>query len=534
MTRPWLKHYPEGVRAHLEYPRVPLYALLDETAAHHPDLTALRFYQHRLTYRELAERVNRFAAALAGLGVRKGDRVALMLPNSPAYVIGYYGTLKAGGIVAQVNPLYTGRELLHILNDSGAETIVVADVLYPKVQSVQSGSPLKNVLVARLQGGVEPGPGAHSMEALIAGAAPQAPEVAVDAGDVAVLQYTGGTTGVSKGAMLTHFNLVANALQVKEWMAGPAEPGQERILTVLPLFHVYGMTVCMNFGLATASELILLPRFEIAEVMNTIRETRPTFFPGVPTMYVAVNNFPDAESYGVSSIRRCNSGGAPLPFEVMQAFERRFGSVLFEGYGLSEASPVTHANPVVGLRKPGTIGIPYPDTDAEIVDIETGERVLPPGEVGELRIRGPQVMAGYWNRPDETAKALRNGWLYTGDIAKMDEDGYFTIVERKKDMIITSGYNVFPREVEEVLYEHPAVLEAAVAGIPDPYRGEAVKAYVVLRPGMQATEEEIIAFCRERIAPFKAPRAVEFRDSLPKSAVGKVLRRLLTEGERQA
>jgi long-chain acyl-CoA synthetase len=332
--------------------------------------------------------------------------------------------------------------------------------------------------------------------------------------------------------MLTHLNLVVNATQVRAWNPNPDPPGQGRILTAIPLFHVYGMTVCMNAGLLGGAELILLPRFDLQQVMDTIRDTHPTSFPGVPTMYIAVNRFPNAEQYGLDSIKVCNSGAAPMPAEVMQAFEQRTGAQICEGYGLSEASPVTHCNPIGGRRKPGTVGLAYPDTDCEIVDVETGTRVLPAGEPGELRIRGPQVMAGYWQMPEETAIALRDGWLYTGDIGKLDDDGYLSIVDRKKDMIICSGFNVYPRDVEEVLYEHPAVQEACVAGVPDVYRGETVKAYVVRKPGTELAARELIDFCRGRMAAFKAPTIVEFRESLPKSAVGKVLRRVLVEEER--
>jgi long-chain acyl-CoA synthetase len=329
--------------------------------------------------------------------------------------------------------------------------------------------------------------------------------------------------------MLTHYNLVANVRQVQAFNPQAPPPGAGRILSVIPLFHVYGMTCCLNTGIASGAELIMLPRFEIQQVMDTIKATRPTSFPGVPTMYVAVNAFPGAEHYGLDSILYCNSGAAPMPLEVLQAFEQRTGARVLEGYGLTEASPVTHANPFYGTRKPGTVGLPYPDTDCEVVDVETGTRPLPPGERGELRIRGPQVMPGYWGMPEETALALRDGWLYTGDIATMDEDGYFSIVDRKKDMIIASGFNVYPRDVEEVLYEHPAVQEACVVGVPDAYRGETVKAYLVCRPGMSFDEAEVSAFCRERLAAFKVPRLFEVREGLPKSAVGKILRRALRE-----
>ena len=531
--RPWLAHYPPGVPATLEYPEVTLDQFIEQSVAKHADLTALRFATISMTYRELWGRVLRCAAALAELGIGKGDRVALMLPNCPQYVIAYFGTLRAGGIVVQVSPLSTPRELVHHLSTSGAETIVVADVLYPMVQAVLPQVNLRNVLVTRLRGEVTPGPEARAFEEVLMSTTGAPPDVQVTPDDVAVLQYTGGTTGIAKGAMLTHRNLVVNVLQSAAPNPDFPSGADLRVLTVLPLFHVYGMTVCMNLGLARGGELILLPRFEPAEVLETIKATQPTSFPGVPTMYVAINSVPNAEEYGVGSIRFCNSGGAPMPLEVMEAFEQRFGATIIEGYGLSETSPVTHVNPATGLRKPGTIGIPVPDTDAEIVDIDTGTRVLPPGEPGELRIRGPQVMAGYWGMPEETADAMRDGWFYTGDIATMDEDGYFTIVDRKKDMILASGLNVYPREVEEVLYEHPAVLEAGVIGVPDPYRGESVKAYVVLKPGASATAEELEAYCREHLSAYKVPHAFEFRDTLPKSGVGKVLRRVLVEEERQ-
>jgi long-chain acyl-CoA synthetase len=525
-NRPWLKHYPPEIPATIQYQEVPLYSLLEEAAAKFPDLTALRFATVRMTYAEVWAQAQRFAAALVELGVAKGDRVALMLPNCPQYVIAYYGTLRAGGIVAQVNPLYTPRELEYLLADSGAETIVVADVLYPVLQAADVS--LKNVLVATFRGDVPLSAPAQRFEEVLARTTSSPPSITIDPhADVAALQYTGGTTGVSKAAMLTHFNLVANVEQIRAWNSNGGSPGSERILTVIPLFHSYGMTVCMNHGIAAGYELILLPRFDLKEVMETIKATRPTFFPGVPTMYLAVTNFPNAEDYGVSSIQYCNSGAAPLPMEVSQAFEDRFGGKIREGYGLSETSPFSHGNPFTLPNHPGTVGMPCPDTDCEIVDVETGTRVLPPGEVGEIRIRGPQVMKGYWNRPDETAIALRDGWLYTGDLGTMDQDGYFSIVDRKKDMIIASGYNVYPRDVEEVLFEHPAILECCVAGIPDQYRGETVKAFIVLRAGAEVSQEELDAFCRQRLASFKVPRLYDFRDSLPKSAVGKVLRRLL-------
>jgi long-chain acyl-CoA synthetase len=525
--RPWLKQYPPELRRSLSYREAPLWSVLEDSAARYPDLVALRFFDRQVTYAQLWLAVQKCAAALAGLGVRKGDRVALMLPNCPQYVIAYFGTLLAGGIVAQVNPLYTPRELDYLLRDSGADVLVVASVLEPVVQAATVKP--KHLVIARLRDDLPLPPGAQAFEQLLESGHPNVrPKVTINPReDVAALQYTGGTTGVSKAAMLTHFNLLANVQQIQAWNPVAGGPGAERILTVIPLFHAYGMTVCMNYGLAQAYELVLLPRFDLKEVMETIKATRPTFFPGVPTMYIAVSSFPNAEDYGVGSIRYCNSGAAPLPVEVSQAFERRFGGLIREGYGLSETSPFSHGTPFLAEARPGSVGFPCADTDCEIVDVETGTHILPAGEVGELRICGPQVMQGYRNRPDETAIALRDGWLYTGDLGKMDADGYFYIVDRKKDMIIASGYNVYPRDVEEVLYEHPAVLECCVAGVPDAYRGETVKAFIVRRSGAEVTEEQLDAFCRERLAPFKVPRLYEFRESLPKSAVGKVLRREL-------
>ncbi|MBC7258402.1 MAG: long-chain fatty acid--CoA ligase, partial [Chloroflexi bacterium] len=362
--------------------------------------------------------------------------------------------------------------------------------------------------------------------------APALQPVDIKPGDTLCLLYTGGTTGVPKGAELSNSNLLANALQTAAWFK--AQEAKECVLTALPLFHSYGMTTCMNFGMATAASMILIPNpRDYHGIMLAIKNFQPTVFPGVPTMYVAFNNFPNVQAYGVNSIRACISGAAGLPVEVQEKFQQLTGGKLVEGYGLSEASPVTHANPIYGQNKVGTIGIPFPDTDARIVDLETGTKELPVGEVGELAVRGPQVMKGYWNKPDETAMVLRDGWLYTGDMARMDADGYFQIVDRKKDMIISGGYNVYPRDVEEVLYEHPKIKEAVVAGVPDEYRGEMVKAYVVLKEGETATEEEIIEFCRTRLAKYKVPRAVEFRKELPKTMVGKILRRLLVEEEKR-
>ncbi|MDK2889301.1 MAG: long-chain acyl-CoA synthetase [Thermoanaerobacter sp.] len=532
VTLPWLSFYEEGVPSTLEYPDKTMPELLEQAAADWPDRTAIIFSGVEINYRTLAGMVHRFAAALADLGVKKGDRVALMSPNCPRYVIGYMAIQKIGAVVVQVNPMYTERELEHLLVDSGAEVIIAYDALYPRIKAIRGVTPLKHVILFSLGQSQYPAePDVLQAEKMLAGAPSSPPEVKIDPlEDLAVLQYTGGTTGIPKGAMLTHRNVVANALQVVAWFTG-CQYGQERMLSVLPFFHVYGMTVAMNFAVVIAATQIILPRFEINQVLECINTYRPTLFPGVPTMYVAFNNHPRVKDYDVRSIKYCISGSAPLPVEVAEKFEELTGGYLVEGYGLSETSPVTHCNPLRGKRKVGSIGLPLPDTLCKIVDVETGERELPPGEAGELCIKGPQVMKGYWNMPEETAGTLRDGWVYTGDIARMDEEGYFYIVDRKKDMIVAGGFNIYPREVEEVLFEHPKVQEAVVAGIPDPYRGETVKAFVVLKQGQTATEEELIQYCRGKLAAYKVPRQVEFRDSLPKTIVGKVLRRYLREEE---
>lgn len=528
----WAKNYEPGVRANIDYPVISLPEAFDKCVNNYPNNVAMIFQGQYLSYREMGNQVSRFAAALYDLGVRKGDRVGLMSPNSAQWQIAYYAILKLGAIVVQTNPMYMEREIEYQMNDAGAETLIVLDTLYPRVENIRQNTTLKRVILIGLTGEAPEYEGLYRFSDLIKGAELQLPAVTIDPKeDIAVLQYTGGTTGVSKGVMLTHFNLVANAYMTKEWFP-QCEPGKERVLTVLPLFHVYAMTSCMNFSIVTGSTQIILPRFEIDKVLEAINDYAPTIFPGAPTMYVAVNNHPRVKEYNISSIKFCISGSAPLPMEVGQKFRELTGGKLVEGYGLSEASPTTHCNPMNEMNRPGSIGLPFPDTLVKVMDIETGTKEMPIGEVGELVIKGPQVMRGYWNRPHESKLVLRDGWLYTGDIAKMDEDGFCYIVDRKKDMIIAGGYNIYPREVEEVLYEHPKILEAAVVGVPDPYRGETVKAFVVLREGMMATEEEIISYCRQKMAAYKAPRAIEFREALPKTAVGKTLRRQLAAEEK--
>jgi long-chain acyl-CoA synthetase len=522
--------YPNTIASHFDIPNITLCDILKERALQYSDRPALSFYHKEITYQELVSLVELFASSLQKQGVKKGDRVAIMLPNCPQYVIAYYAILRVGAIVTQVNPMLVERELTHILQDSGTETIVVYDAVYSRLKAVQGDTSVKHVIVVSLQPtSLSFAPDVTFDEFVKRGDGAVQSVTIEPEHDIAVLQYTGGTTGRSKGAMLTHRNLVANVLQCVEFFKDMIEYGKERYLTVIPLFHVFAMTSGMNLPIYVGATNILLPRFELQEVLHTIKEKQPTFFPGVPTMYVAITNTPQVEQYGIDSIKVCNSGSAPMAVELMREFERKTGAVVLEGYGLSEASPVTHCNPPFAERKPGTVGIGLPMTEYKVVDIATGTEEVKPGELGELIIRGPQVMKGYWNMPEETAVTLRDGWLYTGDLATVDEQGYVTIVDRKKDMIIASGYNVYPREIEEVLYEHPSVREAVVIGVPDAYRGETVKAIIVLKDGKEASAEEIIEHCRKNLAAYKVPRIVEFRKELPKTNVGKILRRVLRE-----
>ncbi len=567
MEKPWLNEYDSGVPASIDYPKIPVQQFLLDAAAKYPNKTALIYgnvvevlgnalMDASMTYGRLLELTLRFSAALQQLGVEKGDRVAVHLPNCPQFIIAYYATLMAGGIVVPCNPQYVARELEHQLNDSGAKVIVTLSLTYPVIKQIRGNTQLEHVVVTNVKEyfpgllkflftvAVEKKEGhfqdisgdadTYWFQDLLAQAAASPEPVQVGPEDTGVLMYTGGTTGISKGAQLTHGNLVANAIQVRWWMWDSKE-AEEIMLTAVPLFHSYGMTVCLNHTVYIAGSMILIPNPRILDhLLKSINKHSPSLFPGVPAMYVAVTNHPDVGKYGVTCIRACISGAAGLPPEVQEGFERLTGGKLVEGYGLSEATPVTHCNPIYGKRKDGSwIGLPFPNTEAVIRDLETGETDLGVGEIGELCIRGPQVMKGYWNMPTETANTLRGGWLHTGDIARMDQDGFFQIVDRKKDMILgTGGYNIYPREVEDVLYEHPKVLEATVAGVPvGKERGERVKAYIILKPGETATEEEIIEYCRDNLAYYKVPKFVEFRSELPKTMVGKILRRVLVEEE---
>jgi long-chain acyl-CoA synthetase len=561
MEKPWLKFYEPHVPEFIDYPQTVMPAVLEETARKYPNHTALIFKGAKLTFREYNQSVDRFAAALQKLGVKKGDRVAIHLPNCPQFPITYYAILRIGGIAVPCNPIYTAREMRYQLSDSGAEVIVALSAMYPVIQKIRAETQLQHVVVAKIKTYFPPllrvlftllmekkmghkadisgDANTYWFQDVLADAPAKPTPVEVGMGDTAVLMYTGGTTGISKGAQLTHKNILVNAVQCQVWING--EEAQDVSMTALPLYHSYAMTTCMNLGTLIASTLLLIPDpRDLEDVLQSITKHKPTQYPGVPAMYIAINNYPDLSKYDVSSINACISGAAPLPVEVQQRFQELTGARLVEGYGLSEASPVTHGNPVFGENRVGTIGLPWPDTEVKIVDAATGEKVMGVGEEGELCIRGPQVMKGYWNMPTETANALRpdpeggGPWLHTGDIAVMDEDGYFKIVDRKKDMILSAGgYNIYPREVEDVLYEHASVREAAAVGVPVKGKGERVKVYIVLKEGETATEEEIIAFCRENLAPYKVPKFVEFRDDLPKTMLGKVLRRVLAEEEKK-
>lgn len=551
MDRPWLLHYEKGVPHTLEIPNQTIPEVFAEAVQNYPRNTAVIYYGRRFDYRTLGISVQRCAAALAHLGVKKGNRVALILPNVPQYPIVHYAVMQLGAIAVPTNPLYVERELEYQISNSGAEVALALDLLYPRLEAVRKNTALREVVYtsardylpvplrwlypvkARRSGKwieIPRQAHTHDLLKLLKSNFPSAPRTAISPDETAILLYTGGTTGISKGAVLTHRNLVANLAQVRAWFT-ECRPGREVLLAALPFFHSYGMTTCLHMSVYLGSSVVLIPRFEVETVLKSLQKYKVTLFPGVPTMYVAVNNSQATQKYNLEHVRACMSGGAALPLSVSRQFEANAkGARLVEGYGLSETSPVTHCNPILGQRKEGSIGLPIPNTDAIILNAETREPVLP-NETGELALRGPQVMQSYWQMEEETSRIFYKGWMLTGDMAKMDEDGYFYIVDRKKDMIIAGGLNIYPREIEEVLYQHPKVLEAAVIGVQDPYRGETVKAFIVLREGQAATEEEIISYCQHILARFKVPKLVEFREQLPKSLIGKVLRRVLVEEE---
>ena len=548
--RPWLNVQLDGRYSTPPPDKRALYSLLADSAKKHPGNVCLHYQGRNFTYAQVDELSSRFASALASLGLKRGGRVAIFLPNTPQLVFAYFGVLKAGGILVMCNPVYKERELEYQVRDSGAEIIVASRTvakgldLYKSLEGCRGKLSLRHVITTSLTDYLPPlkkrlaglagikdvaRPDTLDFVKLVQSNAPIAEYPEVDpVNDVALLQYTGGTTGVAKGAMLTHYNLVSNA--VYGVVLFPVTE-KDVSLSVLPLFHIYGMTVTMNMPIAVGATVVLLPSFHVDEVMKTIQKTKVTLFSGAPAMYIAINSKPDAGKFNLRSVRACMSGGSALPPAVRKKFMSLTGGNLVEGYGLSETSPVTHVNPLTnGVVKDGSIGPPFSETDARIVDLDDSGKVLKMGEVGELEVKGPQVMKGYWGHDEETSEVLRDGWFLTGDIAKMDEDGYFYIVDRKKDMVNVGGFKVYPREVEDVLFEHPDVKEAGVIGIPDEFSGEVVKAFVVLKdPSKKVSEQEVIDFCQKRLAKFKAPKEVEFVQELPKTLIGKVLRRKLRE-----
>ena len=560
--RPWIAHYDKGVPASIDYPKEPLFHFLEESARKYPDRACTIFKGAVISYKQMNETTDRIAAALADMGVKKGDRVGIFMPNTPQFVEAYFGILKAGGVVCATNPLYTPPEIAHQANDAGIEVMFVMTNFYKTIKAAQPNTKIKKLIVTNLKEALPPimsllftlarekkggfriegglADGDVWMKDLIAKYQPsQRPKLNIGPDDTALFQYSGGTTGVSKGAVALHRNVVANTMQMKAWIS--AEEGKEIVLMAIPLFHVYGMVAGMNLALVTGASLVMIPNArDIPDVLENINKYHPTLFPGVPTLYNAINNHPEVKAGKVNlrSIKACLSGSAPLMRETKEKFEELSGGKVFEGYGLSEAPTATHCNPLLGVNKTGSIGMPMSDVDCKIISLDDGETEMPLGEIGELVVNAPQVMKGYHNMPTETANSLRklkDGkiWLFTGDIARMDEDGYFYIVDRKKELIKPGGFQVWPREVEEAIAANPKVLEAGVAGIPDPYRGETVKAWIVLKPGQEATADEIKAWCKERLAAYKVPTHYEFRTELPKTTVGKILRRELVRQHKE-
>ncbi|PYZ93697.1 long-chain fatty acid--CoA ligase [Salipaludibacillus keqinensis] len=552
--KPWFQHYPKEIPTSIDYEVSSLQSYLKRASERYPDKPALHFMGKEMNYKEVYDSALKLANQLKSLGVEQGDRVAIMLANTPQAVISYYGALFAGAIVVQTNPLYVEREIEHQMNDSGAKVMICLDLVYPRVAGVKEKTQLKHIIVTGIKDYL-PFPKnmiypfiqkkntgikvdltyserLHSfVELLNKGEAKEIPLEINPKEDLALLQYTGGTTGPAKGVMLSHYNLVVNTQQCEEWMYKMV-PGEEVIIAALPFFHVYGMTTVMNLAIRMGFKMIILPKFDPKGILKSIEKHKATLYPGAPTMYIGLLNHPDIKKHDLSSIKACISGSAPLPIEVQTKFEEATNGSLVEGYGLTETSPVAVSNLIWGKRKPGSIGLPWPDTDVSILSAETGEEAKP-NEVGEIIIKGPQVMKGYWNRPEATQASFREDWFLSGDMGYMDEEGYFYIVDRKKDMIIAGGFNIYPREIEEVLYEHEDIQEACVIGVPDPYRGETVKAFIVLKEGKTLSEEELDEYARKHLAAFKAPKFYEFREELPKTMVGKILRRVLVEEEKK-
>jgi long-chain acyl-CoA synthetase len=545
-TKPWHRHYDYNVPTTIRYPRLPIHELLGIPANAYPDKAALSFFGTEMTFWDLRLQVLRMANALGALGIKKGERVGIHLPNCPQYPIAYYAVLSLGAIVVNLNPMYTADELKMMASTTGMTTLITFDLALPAIRTLTKEMQIPRVIVTKVTdyikglgvstaASLDLEKGWHHFSTLLDGVtSTKLPRVQVSPEDPALIQFTGGTTGIPKGAVLTHANVVAAAFQSFLWGSTTSLTPPERrfVVAVLPYFHVYGNIVVMNWAMLSCATQIMIPRFQIDEIMATLANFKEiTFFPAVPTMITAVINHPRAAELDLAKrLKLLNSGAAPMAVELIEKV-RDMGIYFSEGYGLSESTSLGISNPILGLKKVGSIGIPFPDTDVRLVDVQEGKENVPKGQPGEIVIRSPLIMKEYWNNPQETAGQLKDGWLYTGDIAIEDEDGYLFIVDRKKDMIIAGGFNIYPREIDEVLFQHPKVLEAVSIGIPDPYRGETVKAFIVMKPGEKATEEEIINFCKEKLAAYKVPKSVEFRDSLPKSAIGKVLRKILRTEE---
>ncbi len=549
----WLNHYDQGVPKSITYENVCLPEYLERSAKEFPNNTALSFQGFHLSYRQLKDMVDRMATCLTDFGIKKGDRIAILLPNVIPCVAAYYATLKIGGVAVMNNPMYSDKELEHQFNNSDSKVLITLDLLANRMIDLRSKTHIKQIiytsigdylpfpksvlfpLVAKkkkLAADVKAAHDVYNWRDVVTKYQPKPPQVKVTFDDIAQLQYTGGTTGVSKGVVLTHANLSKQVQQFNSWLPELSKNrGKEKILGAAPFFHIMGLSCVMNSAIFTGCEDILVPRPQPDPLVEAITKDKPTYASMVPTMFIGILNHPRIKEIDLSSLKVCGSGAAPLPLEVTKAWESKTGSVICEAFGMTESSPCTHANPIAGNRKPGSIGLPIPDTECRIVDLEGYDKDMPIGESGELLVRGPQVMREYWNMPQETAQTLKGGWLHTGDIAKMDEEGYFYIVDRLKDMIISGGFNVYPREIDEVFYENPKVEEACAIGIPHKTRGESIKVFVVLRKGQTATVDELMDYCKQKLATYKLPVAIEFRDQLPKSSVGKVLRKELRAEE---
>lgn len=543
----WYESYDFSVPTTIRYPRIPVHELVTIAANTMPDKPATNFFGTELTFWQLRQQIIRMANALAGMGIKKGDRIAVHLPNTPQYIVAYYAAMSVGAIVVNLNPMYTAEELTAIIENTGANTWFSFDMVLPNIKAVCAKLDIPNIIVTRPTDYIE-GFGVstakdlqleegwhHFSELLASSTNCTPPRIDLGPDDPALIQFTGGTTGIPKGAVLTHRNIIAATLQANLWgshLVNMTPVEKRNVLAMLPFFHVYGDIVVLNWAMFSCATMIVVPRFDIEEVMGLLAGIeRIQFFPAVPTMINAILNHPKAKEMDLGKkFGLLNSGGAPCPVSLIEK-AKEMGVAFSEGWGMSETTSVGISNPNLGLKKPGSIGIPLPDTEIKLVDPNDGVTEVPQGQPGELILKGPQIMQGYWDNPAETANQLQDGWLYTGDVAIQDEDGYLFIVDRTKDMIIASGYNIYPREIDEVVFRHPKVSEAVAVGVPDEYRGETIKLFVVLKPGETATAEEIIDFCKDKLAPYKRPKMVEFRDSIPKSAVGKILRKVLRSEE---